>query len=192
MFPEPIEADSLVLRRLSPGRVDVFALYELFGRPNDAVQAVFEHVPQEPYESPRDAHDWLETASGEWDDREAAKYAVYRGGEELIGVAALGLDWDRRFANLAVMLDEPHWGEGYGTECALALTDVAFERLDLELVVLAHEAGNERSKAAIESFVERVGGQYDGVLRNWTRVGDEVLDTHRYTVAREEYDPPGE
>ncbi|WP_331714081.1 GNAT family protein [Halobacterium sp. CBA1126] len=85
-------------------------------------------------------------------------------------------------------LDRPFWGEGYASDAADALAELAFETLDLDVVAIGYERGNERSERFVESFVERHGGQYDGVLRNWTRVGDDVLDHHRYTVTREQYE----
>lgn len=72
-------------------------------------------------------------------------------------------------------------------EAARGLTVLAFDRLDLEVVTLGYDDGNERSKAAIESFVERVGGQYDGVRRNATPRGDDVVDAYSYSVTCEQY-----
>lgn len=54
-------------------------------------------------------------------------------------------------------------------------------------MVIDHEDGNERSKRAVGKFVETVGGQYDGVFRNWAPIGDVITDHHRYTVTREQY-----
>ena len=67
------------------------------------------------------------------------------------------------------------------------LCEANVDVFDLDLVAIGHEDGNERSKRAVEKFVETVGGQYDGVLRNWTPIGDEIADHHRYTVTREQY-----
>ena len=69
----------------------------------------------------------------------------------------------------------------------MALTELAFNRLDLELVAIGYEEGNERSQRAVEKFIDVVGGQYDGVLRNWTPIGDEIADHHRYTVTQGQY-----
>lgn len=49
------------------------------------------------------------------------------------------------------------------------------------------EAGNDRSERAVGKFIDRAGGQYDGLLRNWTPLDGEVADHHRYTVSREEF-----
>lgn len=78
-------------------------------------------------------------------------------------------------------------GNGFAGECLRALTELSLDRLNLELVATGYESGNERSERAVEKFVDAVGGQYDGVVRNRTPVGDAILDHHRYTVTREQY-----
>lgn len=186
MFPATIETDSLELRRLAPDSVDVFELYELFAAGTESTTAVFEHIPQEPFDTPKDAHDWLVDAAEEWDGGESARYGVHADGE-LVGTAGLNTVWEHRLGSLGVILDRPHWGQGYATECAEALTTLALDRLDLDLVTIGYDEGNERSKAVIERFVDRYGGQYDGVRRNGTVRGDEVVDTYDYSVTSEQY-----
>lgn len=185
VFPERIDTESLTLRRLSDA--DPFELYGCFAADSDDAAGVFEHVPQEPYATVKEAHDDLVDARSDWEDGDDAEYGVYPAADTLAGRAVLVPEWDRRTGRLGVILARPFWGEGYAGECALALTELAFDRLDLELVAIGHEAGNERSNGAVQKFVESVGGQYDGVLRNWTPIGDEIADHHRYTVSREEF-----
>ncbi|PSQ48386.1 N-acetyltransferase [Halobacteriales archaeon SW_7_65_23] len=136
MFPEHIETDSLDLRQLSTSEVDVFELYELFAAGSDGVEEVFEYVPQEPYDTVKDASERLEKAESRWADGEQAQYGVFAG-DNLAGFAGLFPEWERRSARIG--------------------------------------------------FIDRVGGQYEGRLRNWTPLGDEVADHHRYSVTREEY-----
>lgn len=96
--------------------------------------------------------------------------------------------WDRRFAALGIVLDKRFWGNGYSVERTELFLAVAFDRLALELVAVEYIDGNERSKRAIERYVDRFEGQYDGLLRNWLAVGEEVCDCHRYTIAKEQYE----
>ena len=186
MFPEHIETDSLDLRQLSTSEVDVFELYELFAAGSDGVEEVFEYVPQEPYDTVKDASERLEKAESRWADGEQAQYGVFAG-DNLAGFAGLFPEWERRSARIGFILGREFWGNGYAGEIAMALTGVAFERLDLEVIAIGFEEGNGRSERAVEKFVDRVGGQYEGRLRNWTPLGDEVADHHRYSVTREEY-----
>lgn len=187
MFPETLETDSLVLERFGPDHVDVFELYDLFAETRENVADVFEYVPQEPYATVKDAHEKLSDAEDSWNDHESAQYAVYTTDGELAGYTGLFLEWDRQTGRIGFILGKPYWGNDYAGECATALTELALEHLGLEVVAIGHEAGNDRSKRAIAKFVERVGGQYDGCLRNWTPIGDDVADHHRYTVTREEF-----
>lgn len=172
--------------------MDLFDLYECFSADAAGSAAVFEHWPGEPYDTPKDAHDWLTGAEAEWEDQEAAKYAAYEDDSTLVGSAALDLDWERQTGTLGVILARPYWGNGYACECAVALTELAFGRLDLELVVLGYEEGNDRSKRTIEKVTERLGGQYDGIIRNATPREDGVVDAHRYTITEEQYETNGE
>ena len=191
MYPETIETESLVLNQLSEKYVDVFELYDLFTERREDATNVFEHVPQEPYTSIKDARDHLQAAEVAWNNGDAAQYAVYTSEADLVGYTGLFFEWDRRTARLGFILDMAYWGRGYAGECGSALTELAFERLDLDVVAVGHEEGNERSKRAIEKFIDAVGGQYDGVLRNWMPVGHEIADHHRYTVTRAQYRATG-
>lgn len=139
-----------------------------------------------------DADEWLEDAESRWEETEGAEYAVRpKAGEdgagELAGLANLSCEWDRRTGRLGLILRKPFWGRGYSGERAAALMELAFERLGLELVTAGHNAGNEKSKRAIQRYVEAHGGQYEGGLRNWVPMGDAVADLHRYTVTRAQY-----
>ena len=106
---------------------------------------------------------------------------------ELAGTTNLNFDWERRSAELGIWLRRAFWGRGYSGERAAALLELAFDRLDLELVGASHRDGNANSRRAIEKYVERFGGQHDGVLRNFVPTDDGVRDLHRYTVSREQY-----
>lgn len=187
MFPETIETDSLTLNPLREEYVDVFDLYDLFAAKSEGVAGVFEYVPQEPYTSVKEARDQLVEVETAWEEAKTAQYAVYTSNDDLAGYAVLSIEWKRQTGNLGFILAKPYWGQGHAGECATALTELAFDQLDLELVAIGYEEGNERSKRAVEKFIETVGGQYDGVLRNWTPIGDEIADHHRYTVTQEQY-----
>jgi ribosomal-protein-alanine N-acetyltransferase len=192
MFPETLESDRLTFGRLSRENVDVLALYEVFGANHD-VDRVFEYVDSNPHKTVKETFDMVRRAEDRFEDGEGAQYVVRpkttenRGGE-IAGIAGLYPKWDRRFATLGIVLDEPFWGNGYSTERAELFIEIIFERLDLELVAVKYIDGNERSKRAIEKYIERFGGQYDGLLRNWLAVEGEVFDCHRYTISREQYE----
>lgn len=191
MFPERIETDRLELERLCHETVDVFELYEWVAHGED-LDEVFAYVPQTRHRTVTETHDWIDEAEDRWDERDEAQYVVRPadgedGAGELAGVTLLKCQWERRTGQLGLLLRKPFWGRGYSGERAAALLELAFERLDLELATAGHNEGNERSRRAIEKYVDAHGGQYDGVLRNWVPMDDGVDDLHRYTITREQY-----
>ena len=185
MFPEYVGTERLVLERLCRENVGVDELYALFS--GQEAGRVFEHLAQSPYRTPREPRDALEKAEERWDAGGRAEYAVREGGDRLVGTTALVPDWERRTAWLGLILHPDVWGRGYSGERAAALLELAFERLDLELVAVTHDADNEKSRRAIEKYVERFGGSRDALLRNWYPADDGTSDEVRYTITREAY-----
>ncbi|RRJ29776.1 hypothetical protein EIK79_11845 [Halocatena pleomorpha] len=49
-------------------------------------------------------------------------------------------------------------------------------------------ADNENSYRAVETYVERCGGRYEGLLRNHAGRYDEPADHHRFSISQAEYD----
>jgi RimJ/RimL family protein N-acetyltransferase len=54
-----------------------------------------------------------------------------------------------------------------------------------------HETGNEKSRRAIEKYIEAHGGRHEGELRHHDAWEGEPVDQHRYTITREEYHASG-
>ena len=191
MFPEYIETERLTFERISHDSVDVFDLHELYSDGDDT-EELFEYWDSSPHETVKETSDFIDEAERLWDDVEGAKYVIRpKDGEDGTGVIAgttrLYPNWKKRSANLGILLAKRFWGRGYSGERADALLSVAFDRLELELVVAVHLDGNEKSRRAITKYIERHGGQYEGLLRNWLPLSDTVADAHRYSISREEY-----
>jgi RimJ/RimL family protein N-acetyltransferase len=192
LFPDRIETDRLVLEALSTDAVDPMTYYEHAS--GDAMDEVTIHLPVDPHAHLKESLDLIREVE---EAREAGDYARYvvrpREGEdgagEFAGGAGIYPNWDRRTANLDVWLRPKFWGRGYSGERAAAMIELAFDRLDLEVVAVAHMDGNEKSQRAIEKYVDRFGGRREGLLRNFQANDDgTVVDMHRYTITREEYD----
>jgi RimJ/RimL family protein N-acetyltransferase len=192
LFPETIETERLRLERLSRETVDLQEFYRICSS-DPGIEDVTEHVPWSPHETVKETRDFLAGAEKRWDAGEDAQYVIRpREGEdgagEIAGAAGLTLDWDREFGELGIWLRRRFWGRGYSGERADALLELAFERLDLPLVAVSHLPGNERSRRAVEAYVESHGGRYEGHLRNAMTTQDgAVVDECRYTISREEY-----
>ncbi|WP_227374264.1 GNAT family N-acetyltransferase [Haladaptatus halobius] len=193
MFPERIETERLELVRFCREHFDALSLYPYYSRHSDTVLEETEHLTWKPHAAPKETRDLLADAEESWVDGDGAIYAVVPreeedGAGEFAGVTGLHPEWDEHSALFGLWLRKPYWGRGYSGERAGALMKLAFDRLDLELVSAGYLYSNEKSRRAIEKYVEAHGGQYDGILRNWVPMDDEVRDLHRYTVTREQWE----
>ncbi|WP_273836782.1 GNAT family N-acetyltransferase [Halococcus sp. PRR34] len=194
MFPERIETDRLVLERLCHENIDLQAFYRICSDADGSAEMdeVTQYMPWEPHTTINESKEFLDGAEKRWNEDESADYAIRPadgedGAGEFAGVGSLHPDWDRRTGGLGTWLRKRFWGRGYSGERAAALMELAFERLDLEVVAVTHHADNEKSKRAIEKYIEAHGGRCDGRLRNWVPYGDEVADEYRYTITQAEY-----
>lgn len=192
MFPPRIETERLRLKRFCRENVDVDELYARFSVEAPHVEDVFGVIPDDPFETEKDVIDLVERSEAEWADDEAAVYAVYpksdeAGGGSLAGYAHLWMMWETRKAELGLLLDKPFWGREYATEVYLELTEVAFDIHGIDLVQIGHPVPNTNSRRSIEKFVDAAGGQFDGVVPNNVRCGDEIYDSRRYSVSKEDF-----
>ena len=193
MFPERILTDRLRFDR-HDAAVDALDLYERAGDGrSDTIDEECEFLSWRPHRHPKESHDTLGTFREQWEERETATYAVFpREGEDGAGAFAgntgLGVDWDRRTGTLGIWLRKPFWGRGYSGERALALAELAFRRLDLDLLAVEAMPENGKSVRAIEKYVDRIGGRREGRLRNQVVPADgEPQDLFRFSVSQDEW-----
>ena len=108
--------------------------------------------------------------------------------DEIAGSGRLLVDWETKTGKPAIWLRKPYWGCGYSGERASALIELAFERLDLELIAVPVQAENEKSRQTVEKYITAHGRQHDGIIRNSTvQLNGEIIDHHRYTVIQKQY-----
>lgn len=193
LFPEAIETSRLSLRRLCRETVDTGAYYRLCSSHEPAIEDVTEYLPWDPHETVKETADYLDELEDKWEDGTRAEYVIRLkedepGAGKIAGSGGLIVDWETQTAKPAIWLRKRFWGNGYSGERANAMLELAFERLDLDLVAVPVQDGNERSRNAVEKYVESHGGQYDGVVRNsTTRPDGTIIDHHRYTVTQKQF-----
>ena len=191
-FPRELTTDRLRLVAADTTTVDPFELYEHCREGAPDVEAVTRYLTWEPYGTVNEAFEFLESCASDFEAGEAAHYALFAGeaepeAGEFVGMAGLGVEWERRLATLGTWLRRPFWGRSYSGERARALMRVAFDRLDLPAVAVTCHAENEKSRRAIREYVEAAGGREEGLLRSHVRYHDGVADSYRFTVTHEEW-----
>ncbi|EFW94225.1 GCN5-related N-acetyltransferase [Haladaptatus paucihalophilus DX253] len=191
MLPESLSTKRLRHERLCHENVDLFELYHICST-EDGIDEITRYMPWSPHETVNETKTFVDESERKWNDRESLKYIIRPnddedGSGEFAGLTGLKLNWSRRTGTQWIWLRKSFWGRGYNSESALALIDLTLDRFDLDLFAVTHAAENEKSKSAIERYIEEAGGQRDGVLRNWVPHDDHVSDEIRYTVTQEQW-----
>jgi len=191
LFPTAMESDRLRYEYLHPETMDPLDLYEYAGEDAPHIDEITEYVTWDPYEHPKEAADWIAQCGQEFEEGEGATYILRpatgdRAGE-FAGLAGISVEWERKLAGFGTWLRKPFWGNGYSGERAARLLELAFERLDLEVVTVSHDPENDNSRRAIERYVDRFGGRKEGVIRNDIVMNGGPRDSVRYSISAEEY-----
>lgn len=191
LFPREMESERLRYGRLHPDDVDPYELYDHAKVGAPAIDEITQWVTWDPYETPKEAADWIQQCGTAFDDGADATYVLRpkegdRAGE-FAGLAGLHPDWDRQIATMGVWFRKPFWGRGYSGERAARMLELAFERLELQVVTVSHDPENDNSRAAIQRYVDRFGGRKEGRIRNDVVMNGEPRDSVRYSITREEY-----
>lgn len=193
LFPELVATDRLRLERLTPENPEPLTYYEHTrpGAPN--IDETTEHVTWGPNLTPKEGLTFQESATDSFEKGTGATYAVRPrngepGADTFAGTTGIGVAWEEDRAELGIWLRKPFWGRGYAGERADALLELAFARLDLACVTVAHYPENENSRRAITKYVERHGGRREGTFRNRVAEADGAIhDVARYSVTQEEW-----
>lgn len=191
MFPETIETERLLLERLTMEHL--FECYEHASVNAPHIEEITRHLTWSPHRSLKESRAFIESQQDNWEAGEGATYVVFpreteENAGEFGGTTGLGIDWSRRMGTLGLWLRKPLWGRGYSGERATALMELAFDRLDLDLVSVSHHPDNDASERAIRKYVEAHGGRREGELRNYLANQDgTVVDVVRYSITQSEY-----
>lgn len=191
MFPTTLGTERLSLERLSRETVDLRTYHEHCSRAAEAIDEVTRYLPWNPHDTLQDTCEYLRRMEREWEAGERAEYVLRAttgdGAGEIAGSAGLICEWEKDLAKMAIWLRRRFWGRGYSGERADALLRVAFEYLGVGVVAIPLHGENDRSYRAVEKYVERHGGRYEGRLRNHAGRYDDPADHHRFSISRAEY-----
>ncbi|KIL51113.1 GNAT family N-acetyltransferase [Jeotgalibacillus campisalis] len=103
---------------------------------------------------------------------------------ELAGVAGYNqLDWTNKTAKVGYWLGVGFQGHGIMTRTAQALTQYAFEELNMNRVEIRAAAGNKKSRA----IPERLGYTYEGQIRQAEWLYDHYVDHVMYGMLSDEW-----
>lgn len=173
-----IRTDRLVLRPFE--RSDAEEVRRLAGAFEIADTTL--NIPH-PY-PPELAESWIESHGPRLVLGEQVTYAIVRDHDDRL-VGAIGLVIRRQFdrAEMGYWIGVPYWGNGYCTEAARALLDVAFGPLGLNRVHATHLTRNPASGRVMQ----KIGMVHEGRARQHVRKWDRFEDLELYGILREEW-----
>lgn len=67
------------------------------------------------------------------------------------------------------------------------MLELAFDRLNLDVIGVTHHPENEKSRRVIEKYVNRFGGHKEDQIRNDIIIDDEPRDSVRYGITIDEW-----
>lgn len=104
--------------------------------------------------------------------------------DEIVGVASYNnINWSNKTAYIGYWLGEEYQGNGIMTEVAKALTEYAFNELNLNKVEIRTAVGNKKSR----SIPERLNFVNEGCIRQAEWLYDHYVDHVVYGMLAEEW-----
>ena len=112
-------------------------------------------------------------------DNDGLQTAIVDPGGRIVGAVGFhSVDWMNAASSIGYWLARGEQGRGTMTEAVRALVDHAFATWKLNRIVIQAAVENTRSRA----IPERLGFSEEGVLRQFERVGDRMLDLVVYAM----------
>ena len=119
------------------------------------------------------AEAWIATHPTAWAAGHGATFAVaLRAGDLLVGAMGLVIRRSQDSASLGYWIGKPFWGQGYATEAAAAVLDLAFGPLGLHRVEATHLTRNPASGRVMEKLGMRPEGVFREAILKWDRYED--------------------
>lgn len=167
-LPEQIVGDRIVLRPWHDG--DAAAFYALVDRSREHIKR---WLPwPDGYQSIDDASAFVRRMAARWALREDLAMGMFDDAGTLLGSVGLHPgDWKVPSFEIGYWIGAPYEGQGYVTEAVRLVTQLAFERLGANRVVIRCDAENQRSA----NVALRCGYVLEGTRRSDYRAPDGAL-----------------
>lgn len=175
-----------------------YPIFEIdFSRVSDLFMSTKESTLQyysEPaYSNPKKIAEYVSKRRLQWMRNERFSYVIEYNGQ-LIGKTYLGVVDSMSSYVWGLWLQEEYWGNGFSGERADALLHVVFGRLNASVLTVGTHIENQRSRQAIEKYIDRYGGSYYGTVPvpklEWSDVADDpttVIQHPEWAITAEDF-----
>ena len=128
-----------------------------------------------------EALEWYRSCERNWENGTEYEFSVFTQSGEFLG--AVGLNQFNRannFANLGYWIRESRQAQGYATQAARLLADFGLDALNLTRVEIVVAEANFPSRRV----AEKVGGHFEGILRDRLLIHGHFHNAAMYSVTR--------
>jgi len=130
------------------------------------------------------AREWIHSLPEKYAAEELINFAItHRKEAYLVGAIGLQLQLQHARAELGYWIGKPYWNRGYCTEAALAVVRFGFEELNLHRIYAMFFKQNATS----ERVLQKVGMEYEGVLRQHVKKNGRSEDVVLYGIVRSDF-----
>ena len=129
----------------------------------------------------REALEWYRSCESNWENGTEYEFSVFTSSGDYLGAAGLNqFSRANNFANLGYWIRESRQGHGYATRAARVLANFGLVSLGLNRVeIVAAEANLPSRRVA-----EKVGGHFEGILRNRLLIHGLSCNAAMYSLTR--------
>jgi len=154
--PELIETPRLRLRLPEIG--DAGAIFEQYAQDAEVTR----YLTWKPHRSREETVGFLKGVLSAWRERSAYAWVITRKPDHcLLGMIALRLEGHK--ANLGYVLTRAYWGQGYMTEAAQPVVELALQQSEIFRLWAVCDVDNLASARVLE----KLGMSREGRLRRW-------------------------
>lgn len=134
--------------------------------------------------SPADTLRFLQEMEAKREAAVTVAYGLWTGAAELAGIIGMhDISLTNRNLQIGYWVAKAHERRGLISRACEAMLRIAFDTLGMERVEIRCAAGNHRSAAV----PERLGFQFEGVLRRSAKLHGDFVDMRVYSILQEEY-----
>ena len=137
----------------------------------------FTRIPH-PY-TMKDAHKWLRKAEKGWKEGSHYNFGIFLKDNRYIGSIGIHeVTSINKKCEIGYYLGKRFRGKGYMTEAAMLILKFIFDKLKLHRIDVTIHPKNIRS----QKLVERVGGKYEGYIREGINLKGKFVDAKLYGI----------
>lgn len=174
-----LTTDRLLLRQLRMS--DALEVFEYASNPE-----VTRYTSWSTHQTIADSERFLESVMHKYYTERPMDWGiVHKGNSQLIGTCGL-INWEPNHARAEIgyVLARPYWGLGYMTEAVRAVISYGFHAMLLNRI----QATCMLDNTASARVMEKVGMQYEGILREYAYIREKYVDLKLYAIIKPKND----